>query len=233
MIKLKDLLLEKMTFKQLLALSDTGRKNRSKNIDTRSLKVQSDKNSESWIFSYKSSPSTTGKRHQGYIKFLKPDINQNKQALEWNCIVDCTCPDFKFRFAYNTSKQDASIIGNNSWNKNNGRTPLPINNKIGLCKHLISLTDYLKTKISQKSNIKEFNEMLNEITIENRGGILIENSLKDFAKNVKTALELKLKKLEAEYDRRDHIGLSTKDIQDELYQTRKDIDSLNFLLNRE
>lgn len=248
MNKLKDLLLEKMTFKQLLALSDDGRRNRSKNINTRSLKVTSDNNSESWTFSYKSNPSTTGKRHQGYIKFLKPDINQNKQALEWNCIVDCTCPDFKFRFAYNTEKQGASITGNNSWNKNNGNTPLPINNKIGLCKHLISLTDYLKTEIRKRTNIKENSKTLNEINnlllkeIDNPKLKDYQNILKkliDQYEKLVVDIESNLKKSEIEIEKIDNLGnISIKPYLDkfqelnrELEITKNELNGLKLFLN--
>lgn len=226
MIKLKDLLLEKMTFKQLLALSDDGRKNRSKNIDTRSLRVVADKNSESSIFSYKSKPSTTGKRHQGYIEFSKSDINKNKQAIEWNCIVDCTCPDFKFRFAYNVDKQGASVIGSNSWNKNNGATPLPINNKIGLCKHLISLTNYLKTAIATKANNrKKLKEIFGDDFISNN------RNLKNKIINLIAKLKKERDKLHKEYDDADNKSLPTIDIQKRLIELEKELNGLIFLKN--
>jgi hypothetical protein len=211
MILLKELLLEKLTFRQLLSLSDEGRQQRSRNISVKPLKVTAESDSESWTFSYKGSPSTTKKRHQGYIKFLKSEENPQKQALDWNCIVDCTCPDYKYRFAYNNTKQDAGVIGSESWNKNSGQSPLPINKMSGLCKHLISLTDYLKTKIDAKRKQ------------------LSEGKIKDYAIERLRQLPIIIDKLEKEYDALDDKSLNTQDVQKKLISAREELNDLRNL----
>ncbi len=213
MIFLKHLLFEKLTFKQLLSLSDENRKYKSKSVNAKSVKIDAKSDSESWIFSYKSNPSITKQRYEGYIKFLKSDEAPNKSALDWDCIVDCNCPDFKYRFAYDDFKHDASVIGSNSWNKNNGNAPLPINSNTGLCKHLISLTDYLKTKI--KSNKKEKQ--------------LSEGEIKDYAINRLRQLPNIINNLERKFDELDDKCLNTQEVQKQLIAAREELDDLKNL----
>lgn len=150
---LKKILIERMSFKDLLANTDNGRIQRSKtDVHSKSLHVTSIDGNEAWLFSYKSSPSTTGIRHKGYVRFLKEDVGNKDRADELDCMVDCSCPDFRYRFAYNNAKNDASVIGPNSLNKNNGHPPkYPRNNLIGCCKHLASLAEFLKTKIEPEA----------------------------------------------------------------------------------
>jgi outer membrane biosynthesis protein TonB len=67
--------------------------------------------------------------------------------------VDCDCPDYKYRWAYNNAKAGAGITGNQSWNGNNGKAPRPREQGgvgqlgEGLCKHLISLGRYLHNQV--------------------------------------------------------------------------------------
>jgi hypothetical protein len=213
MTLLKDLILERMTFNQLMALSDSGRKEKSRHMDTRSLRITPTKDGESWIFSYKSNPSTTQKRYQGYIKFLNDSLKSDKSADDVYCIVDCNCPDFKYRFAYNDAKQGASITGKDSWNKNNGAQPLPIHRKVGLCGHLISLAGYLKTKIDSKKGLNE-------------------GELRDYAVNRSKYLIGYIEKLEKKYDDLDDKSLNTTEIQKALGLAReelKDLEAFNSL----
>ncbi len=159
MIKLKDLiknlLCERMSFDDLMRVSDPKRKERSTGISTKSLLVNSINDREAWKFSYKTNKNenTTGLRHQGYIYFYKDDIKPGDNALKLDCSVDCSCPDYKFRFAYNNAKNDAGELGVNSLNKNNGAPPM-INIGPGLCKHLIALRDYLLTEAEPTSDVK-------------------------------------------------------------------------------
>jgi len=144
----REILSERMSFKDLLRNSDPKRIDRSKSVSPRSIRVAMMDNNEAWLFNYKSNPSTTGKRHHGYIKFFKKDVSSKDRADELDCKVDCDCEDYKYRFAYNNAKADAGEIGSNAWNDNNGRPPQPYNNnKPSLCKHLISLGKFLKTYI--------------------------------------------------------------------------------------
>jgi hypothetical protein len=152
MIKLRtliqEIIAEKMSFSDLMKHSDPKRIDRSKRIPTKSLVVNSVNNRESWKFSYKTpkDENTTGLRHQGFIYFFKENLSAGANALDIDCSVDCSCPDYKYRWAYNNAKAGAGEIGGNSLNRNNGMSP-QINLGVGLCKHLLSLKEYLRTKI--------------------------------------------------------------------------------------
>jgi len=154
---------ERMSYNDLLRSSEDGRKNRAKTVRARSLPVSTENNKESWNFRYKSNPSRTGNPHQGNIKFFKESTTDN--AADIDCQVDCSCPDFKYRFAYADAKQDASQIGNNSLNKCINRRPAVRNPREipGMCKHLIALKDYLKTKIDNSSK-QRISESLDALT---------------------------------------------------------------------
>jgi hypothetical protein len=231
MILLKDLLLEKMTFNQLLAASDKVRIAKSKSMDVRALKIVAEKDGESWTFSYKSRPSTTGQRFQGYIRFLKGELKSGKSADDMNCIVDCTCPDYRYSFAYNNTKQGAGVTGNNSWNKNNGNAPQYDRNKnVGLCKHLIALGKYLKTKLDNKPTLKESVDLSNAldglITECNGKFILVEGVLFDYVKQRIEQLEKVIPELEAKYDELDNKSLSTFKVRQELIKSRNELSNL-------
>jgi hypothetical protein len=107
--------------------------------------------SNAWVFSYKSQGawSTTGQRWHGYVKLLKSEAlnNHNVEIQDVDCMVDCDCPDYRYRFAYGNTEQGASITGDSSWNKNNGHYPNKMGKRVGLCKHLMSLVEYLGTKV--------------------------------------------------------------------------------------
>jgi hypothetical protein len=219
----RELLAEAMTFKDLMASAgtDAGRLERSKGMRVKSLRPVFDDDGEFMIFSYKSSPatSTTKKRYQGYIKLSNADLKSNKSKDDINCIVDCQCPDFKYRFAYWDSKEKASITGKDSWNKNNGATPKKYGKRIGLCKHLISLAGYLQTTIDAVQPLKEnIYSSLNTIFPENKEftidiceGAAIDKLTND------------IKKLENEFDRLDSQGMTTLHITKELEKLRKQL----------
>jgi len=73
-------------------------------------------------------------------------VKAGEDAQEIPCHVDCTCPDYMYRWAYNNSQVNAGKIGPDSWNKCLNRSPREDLGQ-GLCKHLISLEGYLRTKI--------------------------------------------------------------------------------------
>lgn len=151
---------EDMSYKELLAVSTPERQERAKNVRARSLPVSIEDGMEAWNFRYKSTPQTTvtDKPFEGEIRFLKGEVGKNDNAIDLKCKVDCGCPDYKYRFAYNNAHKNAGNIGPDSLNQAINRRPKPAYNiGEGLCKHLISLRNYLATKIQQtkKNNLFE------------------------------------------------------------------------------
>lgn len=155
----REFLMERMTFKQILSVSEPARIDRGKHdVRSRSIGVTSEDGQETWNFNYKSNPSTTGERHHGYIKFFK-DISNTDNVENLDCIVDCDCEDFKYKWTYNNNKYGISPIGNKSYNGNNGQKPQPYNDLgVGLCKHLVSLGKFLKTSIEAPTSDDEIPE---------------------------------------------------------------------------
>jgi hypothetical protein len=155
---MKQVLNERMSFKQLLSVTDPVRISKSRtDVTAKSIRVESMDGQEAWTFNYKSSPSTTGQRWHGYVKFLKGDVDETDRADDLDCMVDCDCPDYRYRFAYNNAHAGAGALGANAWNDNNGQAPRPRsqggvgNLGEGLCKHLSSLGRFLKTYIDPVS----------------------------------------------------------------------------------
>jgi hypothetical protein len=148
---MRQVLTERMSFRDLLRGSESGRKDRSKYVNARSLRVASTEDGESWMFTYKSqgAHSTTGNRWHGYIRFFKENVSAEENAEDLDCKVSCDCPDYRFRYAYNNHKAEAGDLG-----QNNGQPPRPRSQGgvgdygNGVCKHLIALGAYLKTQIS-------------------------------------------------------------------------------------
>ena len=88
---LKQVLTERMSFKDLYNASDSGRKHRAAHVRPRPLKVAIMNKKETWTFRYKSSPSTTGNPWHGYIQFFKDSAVDANNAGDIDCIVDCDC----------------------------------------------------------------------------------------------------------------------------------------------
>jgi intein/homing endonuclease len=100
-------------------------------------------------------------RSEGYLKSIKLyekiqydglvyDITvEDDESFIANGIAVHNCPDYRFRWAYRNAEADAGALGPGAWNKNNGNPPRYPNTDLGtgMCKHLISLGEYLKTKI--------------------------------------------------------------------------------------
>lgn len=146
---MKEVLLERMSFAALYNKSDPTRIKRSDNVRVKPMRVTTIDGNEAWTFKYKSYPSTTGNPWQGYIQFFKDDVSGKESAGELDCMVDCSCPDYRYRWAYANTKQDASRIGAGSLNQCNDAPPNKTNpgQVPGMCKHLIALGEYLKTNI--------------------------------------------------------------------------------------
>ncbi len=155
---LRQVLLERTSFKRLLAGSESGRKQRGRtDVNVKPMRVTTMDENEAWTFSYKSSPSTTGNRWHGYVQFFKEDVSHKDSAEDLECMVDCDCPDYRYRYAYNNAQDGVGRIGKHpEWphgNQNNGQKWKPRSQGgvgdygVGLCKHLCALSEYLKTKM--------------------------------------------------------------------------------------
>jgi len=150
---------ENMTYDELLQLTaktprspedNTNRIDRSKTVNVRSLPVSIEENNEQWNFRYKSSrvSSVTGESFNGHITFLKGEVGRNDDVAELECKVDCGCPDYMHKFAFNNYAKGAGDIGPGSENNAINRRPKPAYDiGEGLCKHLVALGKYLDTKI--------------------------------------------------------------------------------------
>jgi hypothetical protein len=155
---MRDVLLERMSFGQLYGRSEYGRRSRgNSDVSPNSTQVTATDTGEAWSFNYKSNPSTTGQRWHGFIQFFKNDVSRKNRADELDCMIDCDCPDYRYRYAYNNEKAGVGWTGKHpEWkynNQNNGQKWKPRsqggvgNYGVGLCKHLCSLRDYLRTVI--------------------------------------------------------------------------------------
>ena len=101
---------ENMTYDELLQLTaktprspedDTNRIDRSKTVNVRSLPVSVEEDNEQWNFRYKSDRATgnPGDPLEGNILFLKGNVERNDDAAQLECKVDCSCLDYKYRWA--------------------------------------------------------------------------------------------------------------------------------------
>lgn len=172
MIKLMELLLEKMSFRQLLSKTDGGRRDRGKRMRVRSLAGSASEDAEMWNFGYKSDRDhiTTMGPHNGRISFEKDAYirYKNKRSMDdVMCKVDCSCPDYRYRWAYANAAQGAGDMGYGSLNQCNGAPPNKMNpgRKPSLCKHLVALKDYLRTKLQESDG--RLDERLSKIIKEN------------------------------------------------------------------
>ena len=159
---LKQILTERMTFHQLYQGSESGRKERGRqDVNAKSMRVMTLDENEAWAFSYKSHPSTTGHRWHGYVQFFKENVRQTDDAMRLECMIDCDCPDYRYRYAYNNAQAGVGRIGKHSeWpygNDNNGAKWRPRSQGgvgdygVGLCKHLCALRDHLHNVISPEA----------------------------------------------------------------------------------
>jgi hypothetical protein len=161
------LLQENMTYDELLKLTadtprspedNTNRIDRSKTVAARSLPVSVEEDGEQWNFRYKSSPQSTvtNEPFEGHITFLKGEVGRNDDATQLECKVDCGCPDYMYKFAFNNYAKGAGDIGPDSENNAINRRPKPAYDiGEGLCKHLVALSKYLQTKLTatRKPNV--------------------------------------------------------------------------------
>lgn len=166
MIKLRNLILEiiaeRMSYDDLMRSSTPKRKDRGSRIPAKSLAVRSINDREAWKFSYKTPKDEitkdrefpNGTRHQGFIYFFKEGLTPGDNAMKIDCSVDCTCKDYRYRLSYANKQAGAGENGPNSLNKGMNY-PSSINIGPGLCKHLIALKEYLRTKIEGEPTPEE------------------------------------------------------------------------------
>ncbi len=160
---IREILLKELTFKQLYDGSEEGRKQRGKDDVKRqkNTAITATDLGEAWSFSYKSNPSTTGNRWHGFIQFLKESVENNDDPMKIDCMVNCDCPDFRYRYAYNDSNVDASWLGKDPrWKYSNGNNGQKWRSRseggvgdygVGLCKHLCSLHRFLEYIVTDKA----------------------------------------------------------------------------------
>jgi hypothetical protein len=147
-------LAERLSFDQLFRMSEPKRVIRSFKVKGPPLEIDSYQDAVYYAFNFKSFPSTTGLRHRGYIKFLRPRIGGQKPLQHLNCIVDCTCPDFRYRWAWANKQRGASRVGDQSLNQALNRAPRKTNptSRPGLCKHILAAREYIYGLLSSFPN---------------------------------------------------------------------------------
>lgn len=171
---LKDILSEVMSYRQLMSKTDGKRKDKGNRMRVRSLAGSASEDSEQWNFSYKSALDhiTTMGPHEGRISFEKDAYKKyrGKRSMdEVACRVDCSCPDYKYRWAYANNYNDAGDLGRDSLNQCNGQAPGVMNRQLkpSLCKHLVALSRYLKTKLEESVH-EDIDGKLSDIVKNNK-----------------------------------------------------------------
>jgi len=139
-------LFEEMTFDQLFRYSEPKRIKRAETVRGPPLEINGNSDNVYHVFNFKSFPSTTGLRHHGYVKFKKPQLGNSRKRLQHiPCEVDCTCPDFRYRWPWAEKQKGAARVGAQSMNQCINRKPIHTNPGVipGLCKHILACRDYI------------------------------------------------------------------------------------------
>ena len=133
---------ERLTFDKMLAYSEPKRIARAATVRQPTMQVETHGDGISYFFNCKSYPSTTGNRQKGYIRFFRPK-NPSTPLERVECEVDCSCLDYRYRWAWAVKQRGSSRVGPTSVNKAWNKAPRITNPKAipGLCKHLISLKE--------------------------------------------------------------------------------------------
>ena len=162
-------LCERLTFDKLFRISDPKRVYRSFTVRGPPLEIDSYQDAIYYAFNFKSNPSTTGLRHRGYIKFFKP-LRRNPRDVplqHLECLVDCMCPDFRYRWAWANKQRGSSRVGPDSLNQAWNRAPRITNpsGRPGLCKHILAARGYIYSLLSSfPSDRPDTAEKLNKLT---------------------------------------------------------------------
>lgn len=160
-------LAERLTFDRLFRMSEPKRVIRSHKVKGPPLEIDSYQDAVYYAYNFKSYPSTTGLRHRGYVKFLRPKHGGQKPLQHLDCIVDCTCPDYRYRWAWSNKQRGASRVGAQSLNQALNRAPRRTNptSKPGLCKHILAAREYIYGLLSSFPNDEpDTADKLNKLT---------------------------------------------------------------------
>lgn len=145
---------ERMTYDDLVRASEPNRGIRAMRIKLPPMEVDSYQTNSHFVFSYyfnaKGKPSTTGLRHQGYVRFMKPKNRKSVPLARLDVEVDCMCPDYRYRWAWANKQRQAGRVGPNSLNQALNRAPRITNprGKPGLCKHILATRQFIYDLLS-------------------------------------------------------------------------------------
>jgi hypothetical protein len=164
---MKEFLGERLTFDQLFRKSEPGRVKRSTTVRGPPMEIDGHSDSVYHTFNFKSFPSTTGLRHHGYVRFFRPhrkDV-KNTPLQHIPCEVDCTCPDFRYRWAWVLKQHGSSRVGPQSMNQAWNKVPKITNRtkRISLCKHILAARDYIYGMLAQFKGTPDTEEKLAQL----------------------------------------------------------------------
>jgi hypothetical protein len=136
---------ERLSYDKLFRISDPKRVTRSLTVRGPPLEIDSYQDAVYYAFNFKSHPSTTGLRWRGYVKFIKPKTGRDTPLQHVDCVVDCSCPDYRYRWAWANKQRGSSQVGPQSLNQAWNRAPRKTNpkGKPGLCKHILAARQYI------------------------------------------------------------------------------------------
>ena len=160
-------LCERLTFDKLFRMSEPKRIDRSFSVKGPPLEIDSYQDVVYYAFNFKSNPSTTGLRHKGYVKFFKPRNPKSKPLQHLECLVDCTCPDYRYRWAWTNKQRGSGVVGPNSLNQAWNKAPRRTNpaGHSGLCKHILAARSYIYWLLSEFTGDEpDTAEKLNKLT---------------------------------------------------------------------
>jgi len=160
-------LCERLTFDKLFRMSEPKRVQRSLTVKGPPLEIDSYQDVVYYCFNFKANPSTTGLRHKGYVKFYKPANPRAKPLQHLECLVDCTCPDYRYRWAWTNKQRGSGVVGGNSLNQAWNRAPRITNpsGRSGLCKHILAARSYIYGLLSSfPGDEPDTAEKLNKLT---------------------------------------------------------------------
>lgn len=145
----------RLTFDQLFQYSDPKRVARSADVKGPPLDIDSYRDTVYYCFNFKSNiTNTTGLRHRGYVRFFRPPSRQPVPLHQLKCMVDCTCPDYRYRWAWANKQRGSGTVGDQSLNQALNRAPRHTNPRAipGLCKHILAAREYIFGVLSSFPN---------------------------------------------------------------------------------
>ncbi len=161
---------EIMTFDKLVSVSSDKRKERANNVRYKTPpNLQTEETDTEYTFKTKSHPSESGKTYESAVLFYKPK-NPNLPLGKCKVKVDCSCPDYRYTWAYANKKKGSSDTGLGTLNKSTNSPPV-VNNprqRTGMCKHLVALNDYVTGEYYNLPEDMSTDSKLKDISSKNR-----------------------------------------------------------------